>query len=261
MSDDESVASLDLGQEVQDDEQQGSPKSVAWKYAWSMESSQAGSTTGTGNAASDRLYRGARSQRESRERMQRQEQKRQDYTAGHKPAINKNSAAIAETRFDDVMNKTAIGRYRKELRAIAGVKDLSAGDAKEERRVHDVFNYGDMLFQEGKMSEARKEKKKQEELARRSAQEAREVTFKPKVSGFARHFAHSEHMAERADLLLVEHQERMQVLATTVRSEADRELTFKPAITNKRTNKLAGPRDRDFVQEMEKRNVSSRLNP
>merc|ERR1740139_1769734 len=132
-----------------------------------MESSQAGSTTGTGNAASDRLYRGARSQRESRERMQRQEQKRQDYTAGHKPAINKNSAAIAETRFDDVMNKTAIGRYRKELRAIAGVKDLSAGDAKEERRVHDVFNYGDMLFQEGKMSEARKEKKKQEELARR----------------------------------------------------------------------------------------------
>ena len=122
MSDDESVTSLELGQEVEDDVQQGSPKSVAWKYAWSMESSQAGSVNGTGNAASERLYKGARSQRETRERMQRMEQKRQDYTAGHKPAINKNSAAIAETRFDDVMNKTAIGRYRKDLRAIAGAK-------------------------------------------------------------------------------------------------------------------------------------------
>jgi len=258
MSDDESVTSLELGQEVEDDVQQGSPKSVAWKYAWSMESSQAGSVNGTGNAASERLYKGARSQRETRERMQRMEQKRQDYTAGHKPAINKNSAAIAETRFDDVMNKTAIGRYRKDLRAIAGAKD--GGGSKEKQRVHDVFNYGDMLFQEGKMSEARKEKKKAEELARRREQEAKEVTFKPKVSGYAKHFAHSEHMADRADLLLVEHQERMQVLATVVRAEADRDLTFKPANSNKKlTDKLAGPRDRDFVQEMEKRNMSSQL--
>ena len=43
------------------------------------------------------------------------------------------------------------------------------------------------------------------------ATQAKEVTFKPKVSGYAKHFAHSEHMADRADLLLVEHQERMQV--------------------------------------------------
>ena len=46
-----------------------------------------------------------------------------------------------------------------------------------------------------------------------AATQAREVTFKPKVSGYAKHFAHSEHMADRADLLLVEHQERMQVRA------------------------------------------------
>ena len=99
MSDDESVASIELGQEVEDDEQQGSPKSVAWKYAWSMESSQAVSVNGAGNAASERLYKGARSQRETRERLQRMELKRQDYKAGpHKPAINKNSAAMAETR-------------------------------------------------------------------------------------------------------------------------------------------------------------------
>ena len=213
MSDGESVASLELGQEVEDDEQQGSPKSVAWKYAWSMESSQAVSVNGAGNAASERLYKGARSQRETRERLQRMELKRQDYKAGpHKPAINKNSAAMAETRFDDVMNKTAIGRYRKDIRAIAGAKDGSG--SKEKQRVQDVFNYGDMLFQEGKMSAARKEKKKAEELARRREQEAKEATFKPKVSGYAKHFAHAEHMAERADLLLVEHQERMQVLAT-----------------------------------------------
>ena len=123
MSDEESVTSLELGQELEDDVQQGSPKSVAWKYAWSMESSQAGSVNGTGNAASERLYKGARSQRETRERMQRIEMKRQDYTtAKHKPAINKNSAAIAETRFDDVMNKTAIGRYRKDLQSIASAK-------------------------------------------------------------------------------------------------------------------------------------------
>ena len=212
MSDDESVASLELGQEVEDDEQQGSPKSVAWKYAWSMESSQAVSVNGAGNAASERLYKGARSQRETRERLQRMELKRQDYKAGpHKPAINKNSAAMAETRFDDVMNKTAIGRYRKDIRAIAGAKDGSG--SREKQRVQEVFNYGDMLFQEGKMSAARKEKKKAEELARRREQEAKEATFKPKVSGYAKHFAHAEHMAERADLLLVEHQERMQVLA------------------------------------------------
>ena len=213
MSDGESVASLELGQEVEDDEQQGSPKSVAWKYAWTMESSQAVSVNGAGNAASERLYKGARSQRETRERLQRMELKRQDYKAGpHKPAINKNSAAMAETRFDDVMNKTAIGRYRKDIRAIAGAKDGSG--SKEKQRVQEVFNYGDMLFQEGKMSAARKEKKKAEELARRREQEAKEATFKPKVSGYAKHFAHAEHMAERADLLLVEHQERMQVLAT-----------------------------------------------
>ena len=40
------------------------------------------------------------------------------------------------------MDRTAIGRYRKEVRAIAGVK----GGAKEAGRVTDVFNYGDMLF-------------------------------------------------------------------------------------------------------------------
>jgi len=259
MSDDESVASLELGQEVEDDEQQGSPKSVAWKYAWSMESSQAVSVNGAGNAASERLYKGARSQRETRERLQRMELKRQDYKAGpHKPAINKNSAAMAETRFDDVMNKTAIGRYRKDIRAIAGAKDGSG--SREKQRVQEVFNYGDMLFQEGKMSAARKEKKKAEELARRREQEAKEATFKPKVSGYAKHFAHAEHMAERADLLLVEHQERMQVLATVVRAEADRDLTFKPANSNQKlTDKLAGPRERDFVQEMEKRNMSSQL--
>ena len=126
-------------------------------------------------------------------------------------AINKNSAAIAETRFDDVMNKTAIGRYRKDLRAIAGAKvgvsvlptttthhhyyppptahrpppttttatttnttntttnttntqhptpntqhptptthtppTTHQGSDSEKQRVHDVFNYGDMLFQ------------------------------------------------------------------------------------------------------------------
>ena len=50
------------------------------------------------------------------------------------------------------------------------------------------------------------------------------------------------------------------MLATVVRAEADRDLTFKPANSNQKlTDKLAGPRDRDFVQEMEKRNMSSQL--
>ena len=50
------------------------------------------------------------------------------------------------------------------------------------------------------------------------------------------------------------------MLATVVRAEADRDLTFKPANSNpKLTDKLAGPRERDFVQEMEKRNMSSQL--
>ena len=50
------------------------------------------------------------------------------------------------------------------------------------------------------------------------------------------------------------------MLATVVRAEADRDLTFKPANSNQKlTDKLAGPRERDFVQEMEKRNMSSQL--
>ena len=66
------------------------------------------------------------------------------------------------------MNRTAIGRHRKELQDSAGVR----GNAAERQRAQEVvFNYGDMLFQEGKMSAARKEKKKEEELARRREQE------------------------------------------------------------------------------------------
>ena len=50
------------------------------------------------------------------------------------------------------------------------------------------------------------------------------------------------------------------MLATVVRAEAERDLTFKPANSNQKlTDKLAGPRERDFVQEMEKRNMSSQL--
>eukprot|EP00908_Phaeocystis_cordata_P016484 Transcript_27744.p1 GENE.Transcript_27744~~Transcript_27744.p1 ORF type:complete len:816 (+),score=406.70 Transcript_27744:122-2569(+) len=244
--------SIDLGEE-EDDDLDGSPKSVAWKYAWSMNSSNVGSARGAGNAASERLYSGARSNREAREKLQRQELRRAHKTeTRHKPAINQKSAEMAETRFDDVMNRTAIGRYRKEVRAIAGVK----GGAKEAGRVKDVFNYGDMLFQEGKMTAARKDQARSDELRRRERDDP-ECTFKPKVSGLARQFAHHEHLAERSESLIIEQQERMQALANAVRSEADRDLTFKPAITNKKTLKLAGGREKDFVTNMEKRAVET----
>lgn len=195
--------SIDLGEE-DDDDLDGSPKSVAWKYAWSMNSSNAGSARGAGNAASERLYSGARSNREAREKLQRQELRRAHKTeTRHKPAINQKSAEMAETRFDDVMNRTAIGRYRKEVRAIAGVK----GGAKEAGRVSDVFNYGDMLFQEGKMTAARKDQARSDELRRRERDDP-ECTFKPKVSGLARQFAHHEHLAERSESLIIEQQAR-----------------------------------------------------
>ena len=253
------------GEEIElgaDDDDLGSPKSVAWKYAWSMNSSHPGNrsaASGTGDAASDRLYRGARSHRETRERLQREEQSRQDVTSERKQShINKKSAAMMENRFDDVMNKTAIGRYRKEVKALASVR----GGQRQGERVNGVFNYGDMLFQEGKMTSDKKERSRAEELRRRERHDP-ECTFRPKISEFADsgQFSHGQHMAERSDQLLVEHQEKLQALATAVRSQEDRELTFKPTITNKKSLRLAAKqgRDRDFVSQMEKSNFDHEL--
>ena len=253
------------GEEIElgaDDDDLGSPKSVAWKYAWSMNSSHPGNrsaASGTGDAASDRLYRGARSHRETRERLQREEQSRQDVTSERKQShINKKSAAMMENRFDDVMNKTAIGRYRKEVKALASVR----GGQRQGERVNGVFNYGDMLFQEGKMTTDKKERSRAEELRRRERHDP-ECTFRPKISEFADsgQFSHGQHMAERSDQLLVEHQEKLQALATAVRSQEDRELTFKPTITNKKSLRLAAKqgRDRDFVSQMEKSNFDHEL--
>ena len=161
-----------------------------------------------------------------------------------------------ENRFDEVMNKTAVGRYRKEVKALASVR----GGQKHGDRVQGVFNYGDMLFQEGKMTLAKKEQLRKEELRRREKHDP-ECTFKPKISEFAGQFSHEQHMAERSDQLLIEHQEKMQALATAVRSEEDRELTFKPTITNKKSLRLAAKqgRDRDFVSQMEKSNFDHEL--
>ena len=76
MEPDDLDETLELGED--DEDAVGSPKSVAWKYAWSMNGSQTGSlASGTGNAASERLYRGARSHRQTREAMQRKEQQRE----------------------------------------------------------------------------------------------------------------------------------------------------------------------------------------
>ena len=168
------------GEEIElgaDDDDLGSPKSVAWKYAWSMNSSHPGNrsaASGTGDAASDRLYRGARSHRETRERLQREEQSRQDVTSERKQShINKKSAAMMENRFDDVMNKTAIGRYRKEVKALASVR----GGQRQGERVNGVFNYGDMLFQEGKMTSDKKERSRAEELRLSSPEPASRTLF------------------------------------------------------------------------------------
>lgn len=140
-----------------------SPPRSSWKYAWAgstphgMQTTIAPPPAGMGDAASNRLYTSARSSKSAREAMQAEVRSRVSSGAGapnkQVSHLNPVSAQLAAGRYEDVMGKTIVGRYGKELREEAS----AAGDEAQAKRVAEVYNYGDMLFQESKQTQAKKE--------------------------------------------------------------------------------------------------------
>ena len=241
-----------------------SPPRVAWKYAWGGLEEPGGSKalpSGTGAAASERLYRASSStiaatNRSVREQKQREAQehiraaeREQRRTSGDSLARRAAKAKMTEKRFSKVMASTAPGRYRKELVSHAAVR----GGVKECERVHDVYNYGDMLFQEGMLDAKKKEALRNQELRRREEADV-ECTFHPRVSKTAKQLPPREHMSERVERLALESRVRQQELVRSVRSETDRECTFRPTLKNRKSHEMMreyGP----FLEEMKSRDL------
>ena len=116
------------------------PRTTSWKYAWNNDSSQQRPTRpGTGKAASERLYNDRGTNRQHREELQRSLASNGPPTDTTKPFVNERSRQLAANRYDKVMAHTVTGRYRKAALAIAKAKGES---------LNDVYNYGDMLFQD-----------------------------------------------------------------------------------------------------------------
>ena len=241
----------------------GSPPKVPFKYAWGGLDDGLAATlpSGAGDAASNRLYQHAkttgRTVREERQReaqraaKQQQQQQQQQQRPETAASLARSRAKAKETaqRFSKVMASTAAGRYQQEIMAIAHVK----GGTEASERVRDAFNYGDMLFQEGAMQRSRREEARRQELQRR--EELEDCTFRPQVSEKAAEFAHRDHIGERSEQLAAERAQRREVLARTVRQETERDLTFQPTVTNKKSRAMMnnyGP----FLDEMKLRDTS-----
>ena len=143
----------------------GSPPRSSWKYAWSDASFSGMSTTsrrnppGTGNRASERLFSDAKSGRQAREALKRSlhGDNRPD-EARHIPQTNKVSAKLAADRYDKVMSHTVTGRDRKEAQALARAK------GEESTLNRDVYNYGDMLFQEAEITRQKRDEWRSKQL-------------------------------------------------------------------------------------------------
>ena len=84
----------------------GSPTRIAWKYAWGTSSGASNISAGTGNAASERLYSSAASQRATRERLQKDAAKAA--TPKSRPHMNKRSKELSQQRFSKVALCTAM---------------------------------------------------------------------------------------------------------------------------------------------------------
>jgi len=188
---------VDIDLEVEKDDDGdldgGSPTRVAWKYAWggtsaaSARSGGAGLNSATsvgpakGHAASDRLYREAAAQRAARE-MKARDAQRAALRAQAKPdGAKKGEHAAHAERFKRVLATSAAGRYRNEIVAMAAVR----GGKGECERARDAYNYGDLLFQEGRLQAQRREEARQRELREREARETK-CTFQPEVSSMAK---------------------------------------------------------------------------
>ena len=85
------------------------------------------------------------------------------------PKTNPKSAALAADRYDKVMSQTVTGRFRREALALARAR----GEEAEKQLERDVFNYGDMLFQEAEMTRGKRDQWRLEQMRERIATEVR----------------------------------------------------------------------------------------
>ena len=140
----------------------------SWKYAWGENAAGGPSrrpavAPGAGRSASERLYQSAKSARVAREALKREIGGYDDlHPPSHKPQTNARSAQLAAGRYERVMASQASSRYRHEA--------LSIARAKGEPERADIYNYGDMLYQEAQMANARREAWRREQLLQKHAE-------------------------------------------------------------------------------------------
>jgi hypothetical protein len=189
----------------------GSPPRSSWKYAWSGDGggppsgrSRQAQPVGAGPRASDRLYQSAKSGRQQREAMQ---QKLREGPPGnsskHVSRISAKSASLTANRYENVMAKSKVGRIRRTAMALARAR----GEEAQLELEREVFNYGDMLFQEAQMSREKRDEWRREQLRQRLAEEDAEATFQPHTTSQSS-WAPSGYGAEEDDESVLERFER-----------------------------------------------------
>jgi hypothetical protein len=248
----------------------GSPPRSAWKYAWSSDAAFSAPSTGrpfssrAGSKASDRLYHEAKSGRQAREAMQRS-LRSEPASVESDPRIphpNKRSARLAADRYDKVMAHTVTGRYRKAALAIAKAKGEDASLSR------DVYNYGDMLFQEARMTQARRDEWRKHELRAKQEAETAESTFHPQLSTASTAAppaagggdgVRERELLERIERQSVERQEKAAQLRQVVMREEERDLTFKPQVRSSAVTRKLTKGYGDVLSEMEKRDAEREM--
>eukprot|EP00900_Chrysochromulina_parva_P015008 jgi/Chrpa1/23508/Chrysochromulina_OHIO_Genome00027786-RA len=219
----------------------------SWKYAWGENAAGGPSrrpavAPGAGRSASERLYQSAKSARVAREALKREIGGYDDlHPPSHKPQTNARSAQLAAGRYERVMASQASSRYRHEA--------LSIARAKGEPERADIYNYGDMLYQEAQMANARREAWRREQLLQKHAEEAENLTFKPNISASANassagtsvasdHGGGPDVFLERMARLDEMSRQRKLALEEEVRAEELRQFTFQPHARNRVSKRL-----------------------
>ena len=238
-------------------------KIQAWKYAWGEHAAGPGGArrnvpAGAGAKASDRLYHAAKSGRSAREAMQREMGGGVDEAEPvHVPLTNKRSQALAANRYSKVMASKAATRYRKDVINLAKAKGTESAH-------EDVYNYGDMLYQEAEMTRVRRDAWRTEQLRQRATEDAKEETFRPHINQAASNSASvAGEEGEAAFLARLarrdeEQREKARMLREHVRAEESRELTFRPNALNKKSQQLTSNYT-DVMSEMEAREKEAHM--
>ena len=180
--------------------------------------------------------------------------------SGRVPEINKRSEMIAASRYEQVMSKTVVGRYRNQIIAEAAAKD----GEEEARRLQDVYNYGDMLFQEAKLTQAKKDewrRHQQAEKIRAEDEEIRQSQIGSRASragGMGGSVDDDEEVLDRFERLHLEKQNRERALRTLVAREEARQHTYCARVSSKKSRELTANYG-DFLEEMKAREAEKAM--